>query len=790
MRRMLIERWHHFGYLVISLALLGFGASGTLLAALGRRVRAAPGAVLFWSAAGFTMTLILVPRLMGRLPVTAHFLPSELPGQAGWWSVYWLAGLLPFLCGAALLGAALMTAGPHVGRVYAANLLGGASGAVGAALLLSRLPVRHGLWPCSAMALFALALLGCRSGRGRWVLTSSALVGLAVGTELGWPLDPRYDQFKYGAWIEQLVAQGSARRVACRADPRGQVELYESDLFHDLPFLAPAIRPPPVYSVVINGDAAGSMLRISRLDQAEVMDHTLMAFPYRLIPPRPAVLLIGEVGGTNAWLARRMNAGRVDIVQPNSAVLNLLAEHSPGLLEAPEIHCSTQSPRRFLRSTARPGYDLIQIVSLEGLGLGVPGLRGLAEDHLATVEAFAECLTRLSEGGVLAVSRGIEQPPRANVRLLATMAEALESLGVSDPAGHIVQVRDYLGVCTIAMRSPLTPARRQTLQRAVAELNLTPVWYDGLPIEQVNRPDRLDGPPGSPVDWLHYAADEIFSPRREGFYRAWLMNVRPARDDRPFFWDFYKPQAIVALKRAYGPLWLTRVELGRLFLYASLVAAAVTSIVVILLPLSIFGRRCRPTVRQPTRRLAWAAPTLYFAGIGVGFMSVEMALISRTTGWLGDPVVSSAVVIGGLLLASGLGSLSSTGWQRLTTGVGGHRPIWLAPAIIATGIGTLLLAGWKVELGKVQVPAALLVACPLGFLMGLPMPTAIADLSARMPRMVAWAWGINGVASVAATSGSLALAMIAGYRAVILLAAAAYGLAALAAARPNPAGQG
>ncbi len=31
MRALSISRWHHFAYLVISLALLGFGASGTLL---------------------------------------------------------------------------------------------------------------------------------------------------------------------------------------------------------------------------------------------------------------------------------------------------------------------------------------------------------------------------------------------------------------------------------------------------------------------------------------------------------------------------------------------------------------------------------------------------------------------------------------------------------------------------------------------------------------------------------------------------------------------------------------
>ena len=37
---------------------------------------------------------------------------------------------------------------------------------------------------------------------------------------------------------------------------------------------------------------------------------------------------------------------------------------------------------------------------------------------------------------------------------------------------------------------------------------------------------------------------------------------------------------------------------------------------------------------------------------------------------------------------------------------------------------------------------------PLGFLMGLPMPVALAPLDLAAPTMIPWVWEVNGFASV------------------------------------------
>ena len=795
MHRLLIERWHHFGYLVISVALLGFGASGTLLAVFERRVRQRTLTALWLSAIGLALSLSLLPRVAAWLPITARFIPQDLWRQAGWWSLYWLAAAIPFLLGATHIGAALMTAGRRVGRVYAVNLFGSGAGALIGGLLVSRWPVEAGLWPALALAWVGTGVLTAareisapRFGRlVRTVLVTALVVG-AVVLEARRPLALNPDEFKHLARVRQLQAQGAVRCVARAADPHGYVEIYESDLFHDLPFLHISESPPPMFSILINGDTAGSVLRIQDASQAGVMDRTLMAFPYRLLGPEPRVLLIGETGGTNVWLARRRAASEIVVVQPNSALTDLfrgpapLADSTGNVFEGPDVRLESGDPRQFLASNRAVAFDLIQIVSLEGLGLGGAGMRGLAEDHLVTVEGFAECLQVLGDAGALAITRGLQTPRRENIRLLATLAEALELIGIEQPARHIVQVRDYLGACTIALRSPLDDGRRAQLRKAIREFNLTPVCYDGLPIQEVNQPDAQEGPPGSDIDWLHHAAREILSHRREGFYGTWLTNVRPAHDDNPFFWDFYKPGAVAELRRVYQDLWLTRAELGRLFLYASMVIAATAAVILILVPLAFARMRARTIERRrQDRRCVQTHPTVwtvvYFGAIGIAFMAIEMALISRAIRSLGDPVIASALVIGGILVVSGLGSLTG---RRLLRG-----RLWRPVTVVATLGVVAALVGWSAygqQLWTTWGPTLLgILVIPLAYCMGVPMPSGIAALSTRSPSLVPWAWGVNGVASVIGSSLAIVVAMVSGYRYVLALAAGLYALAALAA---------
>ena len=150
-------------------------------------------------------------------------------------------------------------------------------------------------------------------------------------------------------------------------------------------------------------------------------------------------------------------------------------------------------------------------------------------------------------------------------------------------------------------------------------------------------------------------------------------------------------------------------------------------------------------------------------------MGIEMALISRAIHILGDPVIASASVIGGVLVLSGLGSLTGPALLR--------GRLWLAPGAVAAFALLLRAIGWSGD-GSIGL---LLTAAPMAYVMGIPMPVAIALLNRHRPNLVPWAWGVNGVASVIATSAAIVIAMTLGYRWVILAAVGLYALAAAVA---------
>ena len=79
---------------------------------------------------------------------------------------------------------------------------------------------------------------------------------------------------------------------------------------------------------------------------------------------------------------------------------------------------------------------------------------------------------------------------------------------------------------------------------------------------------------------------------------------------------------------------------------------------------------------------------------------------------------------------------------------------------------------------------------PLGMALGMYFPTGLELLRQREPRLIPWAWAVNGVASVAATVLAVMLAMEIGFSNVALVAAAAYAvgtLSLLIALRAHPA---
>ncbi|HEX2061060.1 MAG TPA: SAM-dependent methyltransferase, partial [Thermoanaerobaculia bacterium] len=130
-----ITDWHHLAFLVISLALLGYGVSGTLLAlgreALLRRFRAATST----AAAMFGVTSIGAFLISQRIELNSLEIFWSTR-QLGTLFLLYLLFAVPFFCAATAIGLTLTRFGEQSPLLYGADLAGGglASAAVTALL--------------------------------------------------------------------------------------------------------------------------------------------------------------------------------------------------------------------------------------------------------------------------------------------------------------------------------------------------------------------------------------------------------------------------------------------------------------------------------------------------------------------------------------------------------------------------------------------------------------------------------------------------------------------------------
>ena len=170
-----IVQWHHFAFMVISIALLGFGASGTFLLVLGDRIRLRAEPFLALAALAFALAAPSCFAIAQRVPFNVLEFPWSLR-PFGWLLLVELLVAVPFFLAATGIGRMLIVFGGQLSRVYAADLLGAGTGAIAAVYLLTWLPAERTLDGLGAMASLASGLAAV-SARGR---TRTALLSLAV----------------------------------------------------------------------------------------------------------------------------------------------------------------------------------------------------------------------------------------------------------------------------------------------------------------------------------------------------------------------------------------------------------------------------------------------------------------------------------------------------------------------------------------------------------------------------------------------------------------------------------
>lgn len=768
MRLLAIIQWHHFAYVIISLALLGYGASGTLITLLKEFARRRFAWLFSLSCLAFGACLT------GGflLAQTIAFNPLELLWDPKQWlrlmAVYVIL-LWPFLFAASATCLALTRFGAYSGRIYAFDLIGAASGALGSIALLERFFPLTALGLIGATAWLAAALawsgLGLRPKIAAGLILMAA-IGLAAGAQ-----QAKLRLSPYKPLSQALAATGS-KIIRQRSGPLGLLTVVENravPLRH-----APGLslmnskQIPTQLAVFTDGEGPSALTHFDgRQEPLAFLDQMPSALPYHLLE-RPRVLVLGAGGGMEVLQALYHQAQSVDAVEldPNQAALvkQDFADFSGQLYQLPSVRLHLAEARGFV--TAQPmRFDLIQIALLDAFSTASSGLHALSETYLYTVEGLAVYISRLTPRGMLAITRWTRTPPREELKLFATAVAALRRLGVPDPDRHLIWIRSWNVITLIVKTSSIAAREIEMLKRFCRERGFDLAYFPGMTPKEGNRFHRL------PEDYYYQAASAILRDDSK-FFAAYKFDVRPATDDRPYFFHSFKWSSLKEIwaQRAAGGAAL--LDSAYLLLVGSLVQLLILSGLLIVAPL-FFGL---PRSSLPKLKILG-----YFAAIGTGFMFVEVALIQKFILYLTHPLYAVAVVLTGVLFWAGVGSISL---EQLHKYVPGLSLGWVVLGIWAWALFDMSLLPWLSETTSaapdwLKIALTQLLLAPLAWCMGMPFPLAMTYLSKYWPEGIGWAWAANGCASVTGAVLASVLAIHLGLTLVLGMGLGAYLIAAL-----------
>ncbi len=820
MRVFSVGSWAHFGSLVVSLAMLGFGLTSAVMTI------AKDWFARHWRIAATVSLGLLGPLAVGanlyvqRLGFNAIFLVSD-PSQKWKLLQMFLAELTPFLAGAVFLGCVFLKSNRTFGRVYFADLAG--SGFCGLLFLLAMYVFPPANLIAAPLLLWLAACLAWAFGPGGLLaIVPYALAGvIAFGGHFA--LAPAYglktlavNDYKGVSYARKFP---DAKKVYESVSPFGFIEVYSSSYLHFAPglsdnagFSLPTMPANAYLGMYIDSDGPIGVMR-DLTDKETAYFHFLpMVYPY-IIKKDPKTFITQFGGGISTEVALHSGAKDVTVAEGNRGVLEafhgkVLKDFTGDILS--KVRVIPYEGRHFLAGTDEK-FDVIDLSLADSVGLSNPGGFAIVEKFPYTKEAMETYMRALAPGGVLSVTLwNKEEPPKSVLKLYATMASAAREVDPQRMADSFFVASSYLSTATVLYKKGgFTPEEIVKLKTHTRDMSFDEIYYPGMTFDPSQTNATLDGyvqqifagaAGGPPAPGLNPApaegaaddgappsgkADDSVLPATAMGRLAWhaliagdwpdvaqryVFNTRALTNDAPYFAAYVKTGD---LPRVTDRLELLQDEWGYLLIWATLGVACLTAAVLLAIPV-IWGWR---TIFSGSR--GKALTVLYFACLGAGYIMVEVGLIAHFVMALGNPTISASVLITGMLVFSGLGALAS---ERILP-----RMRVVMPALFLAIGGLLLIYAAYINLALDGIAAlpygerllfCFVLIAPPAFLMGFPMPTAMTTLG-RLGKdhLFVWAWGVNGCFSVIGAAAAPVIATNFGLGAVIEIAGLAYLLA-------------
>lgn len=790
-RLLAVAQYYHFAFLVVSLALLGFGASGSFLSIFpgwygNRNIQVGKKKLqrlLMISGFGLCASVGLSYFVVNWLPFDSYSIAWD-PRQVLYFGLYYLVLTLPFVFAGLGIGAGLSSSGGKSNLVYAVNLMGSAAGILMSLVVMQLAGVPGALLASGMMGLITALVSNIRGSRllnglilGFLIFGSiivlyisavnsrySAPIGVTISPYKGLPYALRIpgSEKLFGAWnaISRLdVISGASTRV--------------------MPGLSYTFQDNPPIQLGISVDA-DTLQPVTLIDPENfaAADYLPEAIAYKL-NPQGKVLVLKAGAGLGVIQALAGGANEVTAVLDNSLLLKAVSRAAPqnDVYKYEKVVPRIESSRVYLDS-GEEEFDVIHIPLNDPYRPIASGAYSLSENFTLTVEAFADMISNLSGDGVIVVTRWLQTPPSESLRMFATLIEALDKAGISNSENKIVAFRGIQTMTFLVKSNDWQPGQLAQVREFINDRRFDLVWSTDIKAYETNRFNRLQKP-----EYFDAFSELVTVSSKEDFYNAYPFSVKPATDNHPFFFHFFKWEQTPQILATIGRVWQPFGGSGYFVLVALFVLVSGLSILLIILPLVIKRLQSRGQLLEGNESIIadkvipnWRI-LVYFGSIGMAFLFLEIPLIQKSILSMEHPTYAFALVVLSLLIFSSVGSLYS---RQVSIPKKLMLIILLGLAVITPFIYGLIQ---DVTLGWPLLPRAIILVlslAPMGILMGIPFPMGLAWLEKAGSSMVPWAWAVNGCASVMAAVLAAIIVLSTNFSTVLFLGGICYGLAALA----------
>ncbi|GAB4149490.1 MAG: hypothetical protein Fur0037_17830 [Planctomycetota bacterium] len=500
-----IMMWHHFTYMVISLGLLGFGASGSLLTVRREGLRTgSPSASLARYSLFYGVSVMLAFCFATRVRIDSLAIWQEKANFLSLLLIYLIISV-PFLLGGMAIGLALSRLVQHVNKLYFADLLGSAAGAGLSVVLLSRFGSTSTVMFAGCLGLLASFVFGLNAPRRYLVATVPGLL-LALVVGISFAGGSEVLRIPAGEWEVPFAPgkEGSLKPSDWKLDriPSATAEVEVSPSKVGIPTIGGdfQIKGLPLVSMRAAGqDGTAPTVffeNASRIDSFPFLKRTQAASAYVALDARgakgPEVLVIGVGGGLDVMVALAHDARRITAVEINTAMVEMVtdryADYMGGLFTpgahpmADRIELVNGEGRSYLRN-AGGRYDVIQMSGVDSYTALSTGAYTLSESYLYTTDAVRDFYAHLKDGGIVNYSRWImnrPRKPRETLRLANIALEALSELGVEDPASQIAVFQGNQWASTMIKRGPFLPSEIEALSAFAKRSGFVGFVFDPL----------------------------------------------------------------------------------------------------------------------------------------------------------------------------------------------------------------------------------------------------------------------------------------------------------------------